>query len=78
MEYSEYSNIPATQTLCISAGGHASSGTVTLPACEGVVLLDIVGQKIAGPAVILSTSPVYVVGPAGKAKELLAAVKIAE
>ena len=58
--------------------GDEPGDRVTLPACEGVVLLDIVGRNIAGPVVILSASPVYVVGPPGKAKELLAAVKIAK
>ena len=58
--------------------GDEPGDRVTLTAREGVVLLDIVGRKIAGPAVSLSTSPVYVVGPPGKAKELLAAVKIAQ
>jgi hypothetical protein len=49
---------------------------VVLPADEGIVLLDIVGRKINGLAVNLSASPVYVVGPSGKAKELLAALKV--
>ena len=51
---------------------------VTLGSRDGIVLLDVVGRKIAGPDVNLSTSPVYVVGPPGKAKELLAKVKVGQ
>jgi hypothetical protein len=57
--------------------GDEPGARVTLPTSENVVLLDIVGRKIAGPTVSLSTSPLYVLGPPGKAQELLAAVKIA-
>jgi hypothetical protein len=58
--------------------GDEPAARVTLVTGENVALLDIVGRKIAGPTVSLSTSPVYVLGPPGKAKELLMAVKIAQ
>jgi len=37
--------------------------------------LDLMGRELPRGPVDLSTSPVYLVGPAGKAKEILAAVK---
>jgi len=58
--------------------GDEPGAHVTLPSGDGVVLLDVVGRKIAGPGINLSTSPVYVVGPLGKAKELLAKVEVGQ
>lgn len=56
--------------------GDEPGDVVVLPVGEGVVRLDIVGRKINGLTINLSSSPVYVIGPSGKAKELLAALKV--
>jgi hypothetical protein len=45
---------------------------VTLPA--GAAAMDVMGRTIGGPHLKLSTSPTYVLGPSGKAKELLSSV----
>ena len=58
--------------------GDEPGGRVSLPAGEGITLLDVVGRKLASPAVSLSASPMYLVGLPGKAKELLATVKVAQ
>jgi hypothetical protein len=52
---------PATRTAISSSG----SGR----------WMDIMGRPIAAPPASLSTSPAYLIGPAGKAKELLASVR---
>ena len=57
--------------------GDAPGARIALPGGEGIVLLDVVGRPISAPIVNRSPSPVYLVGPAGQAKELLAAVKAA-
>ncbi|MFI5380144.1 MAG: endo-1,4-beta-xylanase [Tepidisphaerales bacterium] len=43
----------------------------TLPAGPGLTWLDTMGRKLPGPPAKLSSSPVYLLAPAGKAKELL-------
>jgi hypothetical protein len=40
-------------------------------------ILDVVGRKIAGPRAQLSGSPTYLIGPPGKARELLQSLKSA-
>ena len=42
-----------------------------LPTGSDLTWLDTMGRKLAGPPAKLSSSPVYLVAPAGKAKELL-------
>ena len=48
---------------------------VAVPAGEGLGVVDVVGRKMAGESLGLSTSPAYLVGPPGKAKELLKSLK---
>lgn len=48
---------------------------IALPAGDGLAVLDVVGRKMAGESLALSTSPAYLVGPPGKAKELLKSLK---
>ena len=38
--------------------------------------MDVMGRPLAAQPVSLSTSPAYLVGPAGKAKELLASIRV--
>ena len=38
--------------------------------------LDLMGREVAPRPVKLSTSPLYLVGPAGKAKELLESLRV--
>ena len=40
--------------------------------------LDLMGRTVPAGPIDLSTSPVYLVGPAGKAKEMLAGVRAAD
>jgi hypothetical protein len=48
----------------------ASGGSVEVPSAD-VRRLDAMGRPLPTPAVRLSPSPVYLLGPAGKARELL-------
>jgi len=76
----------AGRCLAFEAGGRsvlmlwkedeeAAAAGVTAPAEPEVAWLDLMGRKLSPPA-RLSTSPAYLVGPAGKAKQLLAAVQL--
>jgi len=51
----------------------AARSAVTLPG--GGRWMDICGRPFAAPPSGLSTSPAYLIGPAGKAKELLASIR---
>jgi hypothetical protein len=52
-----------------------SGQRVVLPAGDALVVVDVVGRKIAGHALELSGSPAYLVGPPGKAQELLQSLR---
>jgi hypothetical protein len=54
----------------------AAGGSVRAPAQPDLAWLDLMGRKLAAPPG-LSASPVYLVGPAGQARELLGAVQSA-
>ena len=49
---------------------------VVIPAGESLVVVDVVGRKMAGGALDLSGSPAYLLGPPGTAKELLKSLKV--
>ncbi len=57
----------STVVLWDPAGGSQAA----LPA--GVACTDIMGRTLAGPSIRLTGSPVYLVGPVGRAQEVLAA-----
>ncbi len=50
-------------------------GAVAAPASPGVALLDAMGRNLPPEKADLTSSPMYLVGPAGMAKQLLDAVK---
>ena len=55
-----------------------SNQRVAVPAGDGLLVLDVVGRKIASDGVNLTSSPAYLVGPPNKAKELLQSLKTAK
>ena len=55
--------------------GGSDSPTLALPAGGQVQVLDLMGRPVPSTSVALSPSPVYLLGPAGKAKILLKALK---
>jgi hypothetical protein len=52
-------------------------GDIAIAAGADVECLDLMGRKLAAKPVKLSTSPVYLVGAAGKAKGLLDSLRLA-
>ncbi|MDD4870036.1 MAG: hypothetical protein PHR77_05700 [Kiritimatiellae bacterium] len=50
-------------------------GSVSALASTGVKWMDLMGRSIISMPVKLSTSPVYILGPTGKGKELLQAIQ---
>ena len=48
---------------------------IVVPAGESLTVVDVVGRKMAGGSLGLSGSPAYLLGPPGKAKELLKSLK---
>jgi len=48
---------------------------VVVPAGESLGVVDVVGRKMAGGSLSLSGSPAYLLGPPGKARELLKSLK---
>ncbi len=56
----------------------ATGPRVVIPARERVIVVDVVGRTIAGDSLDLSGSPAYLLGPPGKARELLTALKATE
>jgi hypothetical protein len=57
--------------------GEEPGQRVLVPTGDALVLLDVVGRKMTGRDVNLSGSPAYLVGPPGKARELLHSLKTA-
>ena len=68
-----------TGTQCVIVlwlGDPDARGSVRLPSSDGAAWTDIMGRPIAPSTARLSTSPVYLTGPAGKGKEWLASLQL--
>ena len=58
--------------------GDEPGPSVVFPAAESLVVVDVVGRKMAGGSLGLSGSPAYLLGPPGKATELLKSLQATE
>jgi hypothetical protein len=68
-----------TGTQCVLVlwlGDPAARGSARLPPSDGMSWQDVMGRPVATTPVRLSTSPVYLAGPAGKGKEWLASLRL--
>ncbi|MHB8866824.1 MAG: hypothetical protein ACYC6N_31060, partial [Pirellulaceae bacterium] len=66
-----------TQSLvALWSEGDESGPCVEIPVGESLLVVDVVGRKMAGGSVHLSGSPAYLLGPPGQAKHLLEALTV--